>query len=188
MALLHSLLSWDADLFHFINSSLSNPMFDYLLPWCREKWFWAPVYLFIAVFVLLNYPQRGWIVLLGLIAVVFISDGVSSELIKKNVRRLRPCNDPALSATVQLRTDCGSGFSFTSSHASNHFAVAIFLVVLLGHLHPWGKPVALSWAALIAFSQVYVGVHFPGDVICGGLFGLLVGWVIAKLLEPMVQL
>ncbi|MEO6037837.1 MAG: phosphatase PAP2 family protein, partial [Saprospiraceae bacterium] len=106
MTTLQTLLNWDTQLFHFINASLANPIFDLLLPWCREKWFWAPVYLFVAAFTLLNFRKRGWIILLGLVAVVFITDGTSSELIKKNVRRLRPCNEPTLSATVQLRTDC----------------------------------------------------------------------------------
>jgi len=186
MTILHTLQAWDASLFHFINGSLTNPVFDYLLPWCREKWFWAPVYIFIAAFSLLNFPKRGWIILLGLVALVFISDGTSSELIKKNVRRLRPCNDPVVSATVQLRTDCGGGFSFTSSHSANHFAVAVFLIILFGHLHPWLKPALLGWAGLIAGSQVYVGVHYPGDVLGGALLGILIGWMVGTVLKRWI--
>lgn len=183
MTILQTLLAWDANVFHFINSSLTNPVFDVLLPLCREKWFWAPVYLFLVAFSLLNFRHRSWIILLSLVAVVLISDQVSSELIKKNVRRLRPCNDPALSATVQLRTACGSGFSFTSSHAANHFAVAVLLIGLFGRRHSWLNPAALLWAGLIAFSQVYVGVHYPGDVICGALLGMLVGWLMVVLIK-----
>ena len=187
MNILHTLIGWDTALFHFLNGSLSNPVFDALLPWCREKWIWAPVYLFIGAFSVLNFPKRGWIILLGLIAVVALTDGTSSELIKKNVRRLRPCNDPAVAATMQLRIDCGSGFSFPSSHAANHFAVAVFLIGLFGKEYRWLKPAALLWAGLIAFSQVYVGVHFPIDVLVGGLLGSLIGWLVARLVWRVLR-
>lgn len=183
MSIIQTLLAWDTDLFRLINSGLANPLFDALLPLCREKWFWAPLYLFIAAFTWLNFRQRGWIILLGLVMVVILSDGVSSELVKKNVRRLRPCNDPALAAVVQLRTHCGSGFSFTSSHAANHFAVAIFLIGVFGKGQRWLRPLALSWAGLIAFSQVYVGVHYPGDVIGGALLGMPIGEGVAWLVN-----
>lgn len=182
--LIHTLLGWDAALFHFINSSLANPVFDVLLPLCREKWIWAPLYLFIAAFSLLHFGNRGWFVLLGLLAVVAISDGVSSQLIKKNVQRLRPCNDIALADSVQLRIDsCGSGYSFTSSHAANHFGIALFISGLFGGLRRWIRPAVLLWATLIALSQVYVGVHYPGDVLGGALVGTLVGWAVARLVR-----
>ena len=173
---MQSLLQWDTALFHFINDTLSNRLFDALLPWCREKWFWAPVYLFIGAFTWTHFGRRGWWVVLGMVLCVFLADTLSSELIKKNVQRIRPCNDPALSATVRLRTDCGSGYSFTSSHAANHFAVAVFLIGIFGGMARWVRPVALGWAALIAFSQMYVGVHYPGDVICGALLGAGIGY------------
>ncbi len=179
MTFVQMLLDWDATLFHFINNSLANPVFDALLPWCREKWIWTPLYLFIAVFSLLRFGNRGWLVLLGLVAVVAISDGTSSQLIKKNVRRLRPCNDPALADSLRPLIACGSGYSFTSSHAANHFGIALYLSGLFGGIRRWVRPAALLWAALIAFSQVYVGLHYPGDVLGGALLGMLVGWGVA---------
>jgi len=187
MTLIHTLLAWDAAFFHFINNSLANPVFDVLLPWCREKWIWAPLYLFIAAFSWLRFGNRGWLVLLGLVAVVAIADGTSSQLIKKNVRRLRPCNDPALTDRVRLRVaSCGSGYSFTSSHAANHFGIALFMIGLFGRSRRWLPPVALLWASLIALSQVYVGVHYPGDVICGALVGASIGWGVAWVLRRWV--
>jgi len=104
------------------------------------------------------------------------ADFSSSQILKKQVQRLRPCNDPALAAQVQLRVPCGSGYSFTSSHAANHFAVALFLIGVFGDLNRWIRPSLLLWAGSIALSQVYVGVHYPGDVLCGGLLGSLIGW------------
>ncbi len=174
--MLELLQQWDAAFFHFINSSLGNPVFDTLLPWFREKWFWMPVYLFVAVFAVLNFRRRGWIILLGLMLAAGLADFTSSTLVKKNVQRLRPCNDVEMFEQLQLRVPCGGGYSFTSSHAANHFAAAVFLIGMFGSLARWLWPVALTWAGLIAFSQVYVGVHYPGDVLCGAAVGAAIGW------------
>lgn len=175
---LHLLLGWDRTAFQFINSSLSNPVFDALLPWCRERWIWAPVYVFVVAFSLVNFGNKGWIIVFGLVVAVGLTDFTSNHLFKKNVKRLRPCNDPVMVDNVHLRIDCGSGYSFTSSHAANHFAVAVFLIGVFGGLARWVKPVGLVWAAMIAFSQVYVGVHFPVDVICGAVLGSMIAGLV----------
>jgi undecaprenyl-diphosphatase len=172
------LLQADTALFQAINGGLANPLFDALLPLCRERWFWAPLYVFVVSFAWLNYGRKGWFVVLGLVLAVGLADYTSSSLVKKNVRRIRPCNDPGL--VVQARVPCGSGYSFTSSHAANHFAAAVFLIGTLGHLHRRIRPLVLAWAALIAFAQVYVGVHYPADVLCGALLGAAIGWAVAK--------
>lgn len=176
MTLLQMFQHWDAALFQLVNGDLGNPLFDAVLPLFREKWFWAPLYLFIGAFVWLNFGKKGWLIVLGLVVAAGLSDFTSSTLIKKNVQRLRPCNDPAMVERVALRTSCGSGYSFTSSHAANHFAAAVFIIGVFGGLARWVRPAALGWAATIALSQVYVGVHYPGDVICGALLGSAIGW------------
>lgn len=174
--MLETIQHWDAALFQGINTGLSNPVFDLLLPWCRERLFWMPVYLFVVAFTLLNFKRKGWVMLLGLALAVGLSDFTSSTLIKKKVQRLRPCNNIEMATNMHLRAPCGGGYSFTSSHAANHFAVAVFLIGLFGAFKPWLKPLALTWAGLIAFSQVYVGVHYPGDVLCGALLGSGIAW------------
>ncbi|HMX38737.1 MAG TPA: phosphatase PAP2 family protein [Saprospiraceae bacterium] len=178
-----ALLQADTWLFHFINHTLANPLFDALLPWCRERWVWAPLYVFALAFIWLNLGRRrGWWVVLGLAVAVAVADTASSELIKKRVQRLRPCNDPALSQRVHLRIEsCGSGYSFTSSHAANHFAVAVFLIGVFGSWQRRLKPALLGWAGLIALSQGYVGVLFPADVVAGALLGSAIGWAVAQM-------
>ncbi len=179
------LQQWDTRLFFWINHGWSSNFLDALLPVLRERLIWAPFYLFILVFSLLNYGKKGWI-LLGMLLLCFaVADFTSSSILKKQVQRLRPCNDPALAAQVQLRVPCGSGYSFTSSHAANHFAVALFLIGVFGHLNRWIRPILLLWAGSIALSQVYVGVHYPGDVLGGGLLGSLIGWGGARLMQPL---
>ncbi len=185
MSWLQLLQHWDTDVFRFINGSMSNPVLDAVLPFFREKWFWAPLYLFVVAFAIFNYSKKGWVIILGLVAAVGLADFTSSTLIKKNVQRLRPCNDPALSEQVILRTSCGSGYSFTSSHAANHFAAAVFLMGVFGGLARWVRPAALLWATVIAVSQVYVGVHYPGDIICGALLGMAIGWWVVLTMRKM---
>ena len=167
----------DSALFYLVNASWGNHFFDLLLPFWREKWTWAPFYLFIVVFIWQNWKgRRGAIAMLGLVTVLAISDFTSSTIIKKNIQRIRPCNNPEMQALVIQRVDCGSGYSFTSSHATNHFALAIYLSIFFGGFAPWIRPALLVWAFVIAYAQVYVGVHYPGDVLAGGILGSLIGW------------
>ena len=186
--MLEAIQQIDLALFKFINVNLGNPLFDAILPLCREKWFWMPVYWFLAAFFWVNFgTKKGWIFIIGLVLSVGVADFMSSTIIKKNVQRIRPCNDIALVDQIQERVPCGGGYSFTSSHAANHFAVATFLIGVLGGFARWLRPVALTWAGLIAFSQVYVGVHYPFDVLCGALLGAgigyVVGWLVGRLLR-----
>lgn len=183
--MLQTLLSWDAALFQWINTGWSNPVFDTLLPLFRERLFWAPLYLFLAAFLVLNFKGKGWLMILAICLAAGLTDFTSSTLIKKNVQRVRPCNDPAM--VVTQRVSCGSGYSFTSSHAANHFAVAVFVVMLLGKTHRLVKPLVLAWAGLIALSQVYVGVHYPLDVTCGGLLGATIGYGLFRVLAPIIS-
>lgn len=176
--LLRILLEADKTVFLWINGTLSNGLFDAVLPWCRERLFWAPVYLFLFLLLGINLGfRKGFIIAAFLGLTVGLADFTSSELIKKNVKRVRPCNDLLLNEYVSLRiAECGGGYSFTSSHAANHFAAAVFLIGIFGRCNRWVRPTLLFWAGLIALSQVYVGVHYPLDVTCGALLGVVAGW------------
>lgn len=106
------------------------------------------------------------------------SDLTSSFLIKENIQRIRPCNDKIFQKQVFLRAPCGSGYSFTSSHAANHFAIATFLSLAIGNILSIYRYMLFFWAVSIGFAQVYVGVHYPLDVFVG--FG--VGWIFGLLM------
>lgn len=145
------------------------------MPYVRERDFWLPLYAVLIIYFILLFRKWSWIPILAAAITVTATDQISSSLIKPWVGRLRPCNDPLISAQVQLVVNCGSGLSFVSSHAANHFGIACFLIILLQARIKWITPVALLWATLVSFAQVYVGVHYPADVICGALLGTTVG-------------
>ncbi len=167
------IINWDIHWFEAINTGLSSAFLDAFLPWTREPLFWIPFYLFIIAFVIFNFGKKGYWFLLFLTLTVSSSDIVSSRLIKKNVERLRPCNDENVEVIKRVR--CGSGYSFTSSHATNHFAIASFLFSTLGIYFKKHRGWLWLWAAVVSFAQVYVGVHFPLDIFFGGLIGAIIG-------------
>ena len=169
------ILQWDEQLFQLINGSWHNPVLDAVMPWWRNKYVWFPLYVFIASFFLLNFKKRGAFLILAIGLTVGTADFVSSSIIKKNVQRLRPCNTEMLKNDMQLLVRCGSGYSFPSSHAANHFAMAVVLFFTLGKVLKRTRIPLLLWAASIAFGQVYVGVHYPLDVLMGSLLGILIG-------------
>ena len=173
-----ALLQLDLQLFYLINSDWTTPFLDAVLTIWRNKYFWTPLYLFIASFLVINFKWKGALVIVFALLTITVSDLTSSKAIKKTVKRYRPCKDPAVKDTVRLLVKCGGKYSFTSSHATNHFAQALFLIGIFTSLFKWVRIPLLMWAATISYAQVYVGVHYPLDVICGGIVGALIGWVI----------
>lgn len=177
---MEQVIAADQFLFELINSHAHNAVLDWLMPVWREKSTWIPLYIALAAFVGYKYRLQGLYLILALALAVGLADTVSSKIIKPSVHRLRPCNDPAIRDEVQLLVHCGSGYSFTSSHATNHFAVAAFLSLTLGlHYRRIRWPLYL-WAASIALGQVYVGVHFPLDIFIGAILGTIIGNIVAK--------
>ena len=177
---MEQVIAADQFLFELINGQAHNAVLDWLMPIWREKSTWIPLYIALAAFVGYKYRLQGLYLILALALTVGLADTVSSKIIKPSVHRLRPCNDPTLKDEVKLLVNCGSGYSFTSSHASNHFAIAAFLSLTLGlHYRRIRWPLYL-WAASIALGQVYVGVHFPLDIFIGAILGIIIGNIVAK--------
>lgn len=170
------LLQLDFLLFELLNGKWHNTLFDTILPVWRSQYFWAPLYLFFFTFLIYNYHPKT---ILGIIAffllTFFLSDQLSAGVIKSLLPRLRPCRTPELLETVRLLVPCGSGKSFVSAHATNHFAIAVYTGLILKQNFNWLLGVLLAWAASIAYAQVYVGVHFPFDVIGGAFLGVFIG-------------
>jgi undecaprenyl-diphosphatase len=175
-SLLQKIIELDQWIFIQVNTKLANPFFDSLMPFMRTGTNWAPLYLFMAVFVLLNFKGKGAWWMLFFVCTVALTDMGGTNLFKHNFGRDRPCADPEFYNHVRLLVNCvGRGNSFISNHAANHFGMAMFFFVTFRHILKKWAWLGFAWAACIAFAQVYVGIHFPFDVLSGALFGCLIG-------------
>jgi undecaprenyl-diphosphatase len=169
----------DEQVFILINQRWGNAFFDLILPPIRDKLFWIPAYVIIAILILYKWRTKGLLVVALILANFALSDQVSSAVIKPAVGRLRPCNDPDFAQEVHLRIDaCGAGKSFTSSHATNTFAFAVISILLFRKKYRWVTPVALTWATAVSYAQVYVGVHYPLDILGGALLGTIMSIIL----------
>jgi len=106
---------------------------------------------------------------------ILIADQSSVQLFKNVFKRLRPCHNPLISDLVHtLHGKCGGQFGFVSSHATNCFSLAVFTGLLLRSRYKYMLYLMLFWAALVSYSRVYVGVHYPGDILGGAILGSIV--------------
>ena len=171
----------DNSLFQLINVKWQNDLFDRLMPFIRHANFWWPLYIFLFSFALINFRKNAWWWIVMGACTVILTNFISSDIIKENIYRTRPCGDPELSGRMRfLVSYCPISSSFTSSHATNHFGMAsFFFYTLRDYVGKWALLFFL-WAFLIIYAQVYVGVHYPLDVISGGLIGFVLGYLSAR--------
>jgi undecaprenyl-diphosphatase len=170
------LYSIDKAVLFFCNRTIANPAFDVMMPFITDlnKFWYGRAFFGIVWLALMVFGGRkGRIIGLLLIPVVALSDQLSSSLIKKLVQRSRPCwdeNGMPIVSNLKLLVECGGGYSFPSSHAVNNFAVAVFLSYHYRRL----TAVFISLASLVVFTRMYVGVHYPSDVLGGAFIGAAV--------------
>jgi undecaprenyl-diphosphatase len=178
----NDILAKDKAVFAVLNGKWTNSFFDILMPWCRDSKNWVPLYLVILAFLFYKWGNKAWKWLLMVVINVALTDQISSSFFKPFFHRLRPCADSTIMHQTRLLLDhCSGGFSFTSSHAANHFGLAMFIVMTLQPLLKNYRYLFLIWATIISYAQVYVGVHFPLDVFAGAIIGIAVGYLNSKL-------
>ncbi len=161
----------DLLLFQFMNGFLSNPFFDWIMPIITDPQNWVLPLLAYIVFALGFDKKRGRIAFVLLILAIALVDSIAGHIIKPAFGRLRPSH--ALEG-INLLVGKGGKYGFVSNHAANMFALS----VILGYFYPKAKHWLTSLACMIGFSRIYVGVHYPGDVLFGGLFGYTIAWSI----------
>lgn len=183
-----TILKWDHAIWVKLNNEWHVRMLDEIMPVLRNQYTWAPVYAFLLFFAVWKFGKKGLLWSAAYFITFALCDYISAGIIKEAVMRLRPCNDPINALHVRLLVECGSGYSFPSSHATNHFGMSLFLYFTFGSFYKWIKPVVLTWAALVAYAQVYVGVHYPIDVFTGAIIGSIIGFLVAKLFNKFVTL
>ena len=174
--------NWDKSLFKLFNGRLTNDFFNKIAPWWREQSTWYPLYISLLLYVIIKMKKNVWKWVLAFILTVSISDIISSHILKDLVGRIRPCSEPSLVGYCRLLIGrCPTSGSFTSSHAANHFAMAMFIFYSLRKYFGNFGIIFIVWAATISYAQVYVGVHYPFDVIGGAVLGIMIGTIMSKL-------
>ena len=165
----------DTDLFVWLNGRYT-PWLDPIMVWMTERNSWFPAYALLIGWLIYAHRRRAAGMLLTLTAAVALGDQLSSSVFKPLTLRLRPCHVPALQKLIHPLLDCGGQYGFVSSHAANTFALATGLWLLIGQQHPWLRWLFL-WAALVSYSRIYVGAHYPLDVLAGSGVGVLAAGV-----------
>lgn len=166
----------DTCLFLFLNG-LNSPFWDPIMLAFSGNIVWTPLYLFLVYLMIKRHGLKGLLLLVGVAVVVTMADQLSVHLFKNVFERLRPCHNPDIKDLVHLVNGrCGGKFGFVSSHAANTFGVATFLVVWFKR--KWFTISLLIWAAVVSYSRIYLGVHYPADIVCGALLGVACGLIV----------
>ena len=165
----------DTQLFLWLNG-LHVEWLDTVMVAITGMWLWIPVYLLLLYLVFKQYGKHGWWVILAVAVVILCSDQLSAHVCKPLFHRLRPCFNPELEGLVHLPKGLPGGlYGFVSSHAANTFAVAAFMTAVLRKGYRRIGWWLYAWAFISSYSRIYIGVHYPGDIVCGAILGVLVG-------------
>ncbi len=176
----------DTDLFLYLNN-LHVEWMDKIMILITNMGIWFPLYLLLIYWTAKQFGKRCWWVFLAVGVVVLCSDQLSSHVFKPVFQRLRPCYNPDLQDLIHLPKGLAGGrYGFTSSHAANTFAVAAFLTPVLRNYRPWLGIVLYLWAFISSYSRIYLGLHYPGDILCGAILGILVGLILWKVFQQII--
>ncbi|MBN1251099.1 MAG: phosphatase PAP2 family protein [Bacteroidales bacterium] len=176
--MLEKLIQFDTELFLFLNS-FNSPFWDKVMWIISDTKTWIPLYLLVLFFVFKKNKTKGFITLFFMIALIFIADQSSVLFFKNTFQRFRPCHNEAISNLVHIvNNKCGGLYGFVSSHATNTFAFAIFTALFFNKRYIYY--LLFFWAFIVSYSRIYLGVHYPADIICGAILGLFIGFLIYK--------
>src|ERR1041385_3466513 len=174
---MESIIDLDKKLFLFLNS-LHLQWLDPVMFYASGTFFWLPFYALLIFLIIKKYKQKDWVVLLGVTITIVLANEITSTLMKPFFARLRPSHEPSLAGMVHLVKDYfgeglyhGGLYGFASSHAANTFGTALFVWLVL---KPFYKRIGwiFVWATLMTYTRIYLGVHYPGDILVGAIVGL----------------
>ncbi len=171
----------DSDLFLFLNG-LHVDWMDGAMMLITDMWAWLPMYALWIYWVVKQYDKRCWWVFLAVGIVVLCSDQLSSHVCKPLFHRLRPCYNIDFQDLIYLPKGLAGGrYGFVSSHAANTFSISAFMTPVLSKYRPWAAITLFLWAFISSYSRIYIGYHYPGDILAGAALGALVGFLLWRL-------
>ncbi|RDB04704.1 phosphatase PAP2 family protein [Runella aurantiaca] len=186
--MLHQIQEIDTRIFLTLNG-LHTPWADTIMYWVTQRNTWIPLYALLIVWLIWKYNQRAAGMIGALILTIIIADQTASGLLKPFFERLRPCHVLYLQDKLHLVVeDCGGRYGFASSHAANSFGLAMALYLLVGKKYPWTTWFFFPWAVAVSYSRIYVGVHYPFDVVVGACIGAAAAWIAVKSVERILRL
>ncbi|MEN2992984.1 MAG: phosphatase PAP2 family protein [Bacteroidia bacterium] len=178
------LRAWDEQLLLWLNQA-GTPEWDAFMWYITQTWVWAPLFLGLGIWLLRRYKRRTWVPIVGVLASVGLTDGLTGRVLKPWVARLRPSHQASLRPSLRIvRGYRGGLYGFPSSHAANSAALLSALWVWLRR--PLLLPIGLGWVVLHSGSRVYLGVHYPSDILAGWLIGASVGYLLNRLLLKFI--
>jgi undecaprenyl-diphosphatase len=170
------LAALDTNLFLLLNS-WHTPFWDHTMWFISGKIEWLPLYVLVLAFIIYHYKKQSILIIAGILLAVTLADQLAVHAFKDVFERLRPSHNPNLVDRIHLVNGYKGGlYGFVSNHAANTFAFALFVCLLLKN--KWFTVGIFFWAILVSYSRIYLGVHYPGDVLCGAILGSLIGWLV----------
>ncbi len=174
--MLDQLLKYDTELFLFLNN-LGNTSWDGFWRFVTEKWSSIPLYAFLLYLVFKHYGWKGTLIIIVCVALMITATDQIASLFKYGIKRPRPCKLEELQPLMRYVADGCGRFGYFSAHAASSMAAAVFLGLSLQKWYKYLPFILLLWAVITGYSRIYLGVHYPLDVISGMAFGGLTGWL-----------
>lgn len=177
---MEELLRWDTEFFTFLNSLGSEP-WDGFWQLVTLKWTSIPLYAILLYLIYKHHGLKGTVVIAIAAALMVTATDQLANLFKYGIQRPRPCQVEELQATIRFAAERCGRYGYFSAHAASSMATAVFAGLLLRNWYRYMPFLLLFWAVLLGYSRIYLGVHYPLDVITGMAFGGLIGWLFFQL-------